>query len=69
MARYGLVVGISQYKSPLGNLSKTVGDAEAVYALLDGHGNFEQIYLLTGTVTRETLEAALGKLLLERADR
>ena len=69
MARYGLVVGVAKYKSPLGNLSKTEGDAKAVNDLLKQHGDFEDIQVLTGEVTAKQLEDALGRLLLERADR
>ena len=69
MARYGLVVGVAKYKSPLGNLSKTEGDAKAVNDLLKQHGDFEDIQVLTGEVTAKQLEEALGRLLLERADR
>ncbi|MFM7888818.1 MAG: caspase domain-containing protein, partial [Pseudanabaena sp.] len=69
MARYGLVVGVVKYKSPLGSLSKTEGDAKAVNDLLKQHGDFEDIQVLTGDVTAKQLEDALGRLLLERADR
>ncbi|MDX2256122.1 MAG: caspase family protein [Pseudanabaenaceae cyanobacterium bins.39] len=69
MARYGLVVGVASYKKPLGNLSKTEGDAKAVSDLLKQHGDFEDIQVLTGEVTAKQLEDALGRLLLERADR
>ncbi|WP_434684397.1 caspase family protein [Pseudanabaena minima] len=69
MARYGLVVGVAKYKSPLGNLSKTEIDAKAVHDLLKQHGDFEDIQVLTGEVTAKQLEDALGRLLLERADR
>ncbi len=69
MARYGLVVGVAKYKSPLGSLSKPEGDAKAVYDLLKQHGDFEDIQVLTGEVTAKQLEDALGRLLTERADR
>ncbi|MEI6429914.1 MAG: caspase family protein [Pseudanabaena sp. ELA607] len=69
MARYGLIVGVAKYKSPLGNLSKTESDANAVNDLLKQHGDFEDIQVLTGDVTTKQLENALGQLLLERADR
>jgi len=69
MARYGLVVGVASYKKPLGNLSKTESDAKAVNDLLKPHGDFEDIQVLVGDVTREKLEDALGRLLTERADR
>ncbi len=69
MARYGLVVGVAKYKSPLGNLSKTEGDAKAVNDMLKQYGDFEDIQVLTGEVTAKQLEDALGRLLLERAER
>ena len=61
MARYGLVVGVAKYKSPLGSLSKPEGDAKAVYDLLKQHGDFEDIQVLTGEVTAKQLEDALGR--------
>ena len=69
MARYGLVVGVAKYKSPLGNLTKTEGDAKAVQDLLDRYGDFTNIQLLTGEVTAQQLENALARLLREQADR
>jgi hypothetical protein len=69
MARYGLVVGVAKYKSPLGNLSKTESDAKAVNDLLKQYGDFEDIQVLTGEVTAKQIEDALGRLLLERSDR
>jgi|GEM_PF-3647961 len=69
MARYGLVVGVAKYKSPLGNLSKTESDAQAVNDLLKQYGDFENIQVLPGEVTAKQLEDALGRLLLEQADR
>jgi energy-coupling factor transporter ATP-binding protein EcfA2 len=69
MARYGLVVGVVKYKSPLGNLSKTESDTKAVHDLLKQYGDFKDIQVLTGEVTARQLEDALGRLLIERADR
>jgi WD40 repeat protein len=69
MARYGLVVGVAKYKSPLGNLSKTESDAKAVNDLLKQYGDFEDIQVLTGEVTAKQIEDALRRLLIERADR
>jgi hypothetical protein len=69
MARYGLVVGVAKYKIPLGSLSKTEGDANAVAKLLKQYGDFEDIQVLTGEVTAKQLEDAVGRLLKERADR
>lgn len=41
MARYALVIGISEYQSPrLGNLQKPVADAEAVAQILEQYGDF-----------------------------
>jgi len=68
MARYGLVVGVAKYKSPLGNLSKTESDAKAVNDLLKQHGDFEDIQVLTGEVTSEQLDDALTRL-MEQADK
>ncbi|WP_353259971.1 caspase family protein, partial [Prochlorothrix hollandica] len=56
-------------QKPLGTLSKTVGDAKAVAAVLRQHGDFEDLQILTGSVTREALETALSRLLLEQSDR
>lgn len=69
MARYGLIVGVSQYSRPLGNLSKTGTDAEAVRMLLLKHGDFDDLPILVGKVTREELEVALVRLFRQSADR
>ncbi|MFM7600497.1 MAG: caspase family protein, partial [Pseudanabaena sp.] len=68
MARYGLVVGVASYKKPLGNLSKTEGDAKAVNDLLKQHGDFADIQVLMGEVTAEQLDDAL-KRLMKQADK
>jgi WD40 repeat protein len=68
MARYGLVIGVEQYRPPLGKLSKTRNDAETVADLLETHGNFT-IQKLVGEVTGQQLKNALRQLLIERADR
>ncbi|OKH36593.1 hypothetical protein NIES2119_16310 [[Phormidium ambiguum] IAM M-71] len=44
MARYALVIGISEYQSPrLGNLQKPVADAEAVAQILVQYGDFQTV--------------------------
>ncbi|MBD2487161.1 ATP-binding protein [Aulosira sp. FACHB-615] len=65
MARYALVVGITDYKIPLKNLSKPATDAEAVAQVLQAYGDFEDIKLLKGNVTKQQLGDAL-KILLRR---
>ncbi|MEP1080059.1 caspase family protein [Leptolyngbya sp. PL-A3] len=65
--RYALIIGISQYKSPLKPLSKTVTDAEAVAAIFRAQGAFQEIAVLTGEVTSTRLIEALRRLLLEQA--
>ncbi|MEM8504941.1 MAG: NB-ARC domain-containing protein [Cyanobacteria bacterium P01_D01_bin.1] len=63
MARYALIVGISEYKSKhLASLSKAVGDAKAIAAQLrqDENLTIEPI-LLTGSVTTKHLTSALAK--------
>ncbi len=54
MARYALVIGIGQNRSPLPSLSKTVGDAGAIAHILRIHGNFE-VQELTGSVSERAL--------------
>ncbi|MBU7586919.1 MAG: caspase family protein [Nostoc sp. TH1S01] len=67
MARYALVVGITDYKSPLKNLSKPATDAEAVAQVLQAHGDFEDIKLLKGNVTKQQLGDAFKILLRQQA--
>jgi hypothetical protein len=68
MARYALVVGIAEYDSRyLNTLSKPVGDAEAMAALLEQHGQCERVTVLKGRVTTSALSAALKTLLMEQA--
>ena len=70
MARYALVVGISEYKSKhLKNLSKPEQDAEAIASLLEDYGDCERVEVLKGYVSAEKLEAALTALITERAVR
>jgi WD40 repeat protein len=40
MARYALVIGVGENRSPLPSLSKTVGDARAIAAALEVQGDF-----------------------------
>ncbi len=67
MTRYALVVGITDYKSPLTTLSKPATDAEAVAKVLKEHGDFENIELLKGKATKQQLGEALKILLRQQA--
>ncbi|MBD2059830.1 caspase family protein [Oculatella sp. FACHB-28] len=82
MARYALIVGITEY-SHLPRLSKAAEDAEAIARLLQQHGNFENIKPLPAhwllaekreavsaqqLLTGELLGQALQTFLLEQAD-
>ena len=68
MARYALVVGISEYKHLPSPLSKTLGDAEAVANLLRSHGDFQEVILLnTPKLIKADLFAQLNRLLIEQA--
>ena len=60
MARYGLIVGVAKYKSPLGSLSKTESDAKAVNDLLKQHGDFEDIQVLTGGCDSRKVRGCVG---------
>jgi energy-coupling factor transporter ATP-binding protein EcfA2 len=65
--RYALVIGISEYQSPLKPLSKPASDAEAVAVVLKKHGDFQEVTVLKGAVTSAKLIQALRTLLLEQA--
>ncbi len=68
MARYALVVGISEYKHLPSPLSKTLGDAEAVASLLRSHGDFQEVILLNKPkLMKADLFAQLNRLLIEQA--
>ncbi|PZO47485.1 MAG: hypothetical protein DCF15_18965, partial [Phormidesmis priestleyi] len=69
MARYALVVGISEYKSRhLANLSKPEQDADAIASLLDKYGQFDtKPTVLKGEVTRAQLVEALQTFLEKQA--
>ncbi|WP_193198177.1 caspase family protein [Nostoc sp. MG11] len=67
MARYALVVGITDYTNQLPNLSKPATDAEAVERVLKAYGNFEDITVLKGKVSTTRLAEALKTLLLQQA--
>jgi WD40 repeat protein/energy-coupling factor transporter ATP-binding protein EcfA2 len=84
MARYALVIGISEYQSPnLARLPKTVTDAEAVGQILKQYGDFQIVQRLperwnvekndyeigTKAVTGYELAQTLKKFLLEQAYR
>jgi uncharacterized caspase-like protein len=68
MARYALVIGISQNESPLQSLSKTQGDAQAVARVLREYGDFQEVEELVGRVMQTNLSDTLRKF-LKRADR
>jgi Caspase domain len=65
--RYALVIGISEYQSPLKPLSKPASDAAAVAAVLKQGGSFQEVTVLKGSVTSAKLIQALRTLLLEQA--
>ncbi|MBG1265752.1 nSTAND1 domain-containing NTPase [Nostoc sp. WHI] len=67
MARYALVVGITDYKSPIKNLTKPATDAEAVEQVLRAHGDFEDIAVFKGKVSTTKLAEALKTLLQQQA--
>lgn len=56
MARYALVIGISNYNDPLiKNLTKPKSDAIAIADLLKKSGNFQKVTVLTETVKQPTV--------------
>ncbi|PSB24045.1 caspase family protein [Stenomitos frigidus] len=65
--RYALVIGISEYQSPLKPLSKPASDAAAVAAVLEQGGDFQSVTVLKGAITNAKLIQALRTLLLEQA--
>ncbi|MEH2422150.1 MAG: caspase family protein [Nostoc sp.] len=67
MARYALVVGITDYTNQLSNLTKPATDAEAVEQVLKAHGDFEHIAVLKGKVSTTKLAEALKTLLQQQA--
>ncbi|MEH2008371.1 nSTAND1 domain-containing NTPase, partial [Nostoc sp.] len=67
MARYALVVGITDYTNQLSNLTKPATDAEAVKQVLKAHGDFEDIKILKGKVSTNELAEALTTLLPQQA--
>ncbi len=68
MARYALVIGISEYKHLPSPLSKTLGDAEAVANVLRSHGDFQEVILLNKPkLTKADLFAQLNRLLIDQA--
>ncbi len=68
MARYALVIGISEYQEPFDFLSKADTDAYAVKELLEKYGKY-RVTLLTGSVTRTDLFNELKTFLQEQAVR
>uniref|UniRef100_UPI0026134288 nSTAND1 domain-containing NTPase n=1 Tax=Mastigocoleus sp. MO_188.B34 TaxID=3036635 RepID=UPI0026134288 len=70
MARYALLVGISEYRSSrLPNLSKTATDAQAVANLLKKSDLFQEITILTENVTGKKLGEKLQTLLRQQASK
>ncbi|MDZ8136823.1 MAG: caspase family protein, partial [Nostoc sp. DedQUE04] len=67
MARYALVVGITDYINQLSNLTKPATDAEAVAQVLKAHGDFEDIVVLKGKVSTNKLAEAFKTLLQQQA--
>ncbi|MEH2258066.1 nSTAND1 domain-containing NTPase, partial [Nostoc sp.] len=67
MARYALVVGITDYTNQLSNLTKPATDAEAVKQVLEAHGDFENSDILKGKVSTTELAEALKTLLQQQA--
>lgn len=66
MKRYALIVGIGAYQQ-LPVLAKPRNDAQAVYDLLDAHGNFDEIHLLKDAqATYARLTKRLEYVLLEQ---
>lgn len=61
MARYALVIGISEYLSPsLSPLSKTINDAEAVARLLEQYGDFQSVQRLPQRWNKEKSGYEIG---------
>ncbi|MEM1256522.1 MAG: diguanylate cyclase [Cyanobacteria bacterium P01_H01_bin.21] len=70
MARYALVIGISEYESKyLQLLSKTVVGADAIADLLRQYGQCERIQVLKGYVSNKQLAEALITLITKQADK
>ncbi|MHC5937319.1 caspase family protein [Nostoc sp.] len=67
MARYALVVGITDYTNQFPKLSKPATDAEAVAQVLKAHGDFEDIAVLKEKVSTNKLAEALKTLLEQQA--
>ncbi|MEH1858802.1 MAG: caspase family protein [Nostoc sp.] len=67
MARYALVVGITDYTNQLSNLTKPATDAETVAQVLKAHGDFEDIAVLKGKVSTTKLAEAFKTLLQQQA--
>lgn len=69
MARYALVIGISEYSdSLLPNLTKTASDAKAIAALLRESNTFQKVTVLPSPVNQQAFVQALKKF-LEEADK
>lgn len=69
MARYALVIGISEYSdSLLPNLTKTASDAKAIAALLRESNTFQKVTVLPSPLNQQAFVQALKKF-LEEADK
>ncbi|MEH2461619.1 nSTAND1 domain-containing NTPase, partial [Nostoc sp.] len=66
MARYALVVGITDYTNQLPNLTKPATDAEAIEQVLKAHGDFEDIAVLKGKISTTKLAEAFKTLLQQQ---
>ncbi len=67
MARYALVVGISQYETPFNILSKAITDATAVKNILKQDKRYTNVTVLSGEVTTAKLGEALQTFLQKQA--
>ncbi len=67
MARYALVIGISQYEEPFEILSKAITDATAVAELLKRDKRYKNVEILLGEVTTAKLGEALKTFLQKQA--
>jgi hypothetical protein len=68
MARYALVIGITQNQTPLQTLEKSVADARAIAAVLREFGDFQvELLLKPEETTYKALAAKLKEFLEQRA--
>ena len=68
MARYALVIGITQNQVPLQTLSKSAADARAIAAMLRDFGDFQvEVLVKPEETTYTALEAKLLEFFKDRA--